>query len=276
VAITGDGHRAIISSPYSSALFISDLERGELLDILLGHRDTIKSIAVTPDGHCAVSGSEDRTLRLWELGVGQREGDRPRSGLRAALAKFVSAVGQVLTPRGDRYAVAVLAVTADGKWAVSSSLEGEDLLVWNVASGQSIRALDYGSVSGALVPLEGSRVMSVATGGRASRVWDLKSGQIVRTLKIPSPGNKLIDAIKTRDGFQALLLSDDGTLRLWDLNSGQTIRRVRQEKAQNNSQKSQRKIVIWEAILAFLNASNGRTRVLIESTSSQQSVVGLR
>jgi WD40 repeat protein len=44
---------------------------GPLIRTLEGHTGGISAVAVTPDGRRAVSGSEDRTLRLWDLESGQ-------------------------------------------------------------------------------------------------------------------------------------------------------------------------------------------------------------
>ena len=38
--------------------------------ILKGHTAAVTSVTVTPDGKHAVSGSEDKTLRLWDLTTG--------------------------------------------------------------------------------------------------------------------------------------------------------------------------------------------------------------
>jgi hypothetical protein len=46
-----------------------DLETGQLLATLEGHTQEVSDCAVTPDGRHAVSVSDDRTLRVWDLGT---------------------------------------------------------------------------------------------------------------------------------------------------------------------------------------------------------------
>ena len=35
--------------------------------MLEGHADYVTAVALTPDGECAVSGSDDRTVVLWDV-----------------------------------------------------------------------------------------------------------------------------------------------------------------------------------------------------------------
>jgi WD40 repeat protein len=46
------------------------LESGQLVRTLEGHLDVVNAVAVTPDGHVAVSASSDHTLRVWDIESG--------------------------------------------------------------------------------------------------------------------------------------------------------------------------------------------------------------
>jgi WD40 repeat protein len=41
------------------------------LNIQIGHSDLIFSLAFSPDGRYAVSGSQDHTLKLWDISTGK-------------------------------------------------------------------------------------------------------------------------------------------------------------------------------------------------------------
>jgi len=59
-------------------IWIWDACTGELLERLRGHRDRVWSVAFTPDGHGLVSGSEDKTLKYWDVSrLANRLGGQP-------------------------------------------------------------------------------------------------------------------------------------------------------------------------------------------------------
>jgi len=107
--------RVPLSKPRPSFSTPSDA----LICTLQGHTDWISAVAVTPDGRHAVSASNDRTLRLWDLETGQT--------LR------------ILQGHTDN--ISAVAITPDGRRAVSASWD-RTLRVWDLETGQTIRILE--------------------------------------------------------------------------------------------------------------------------------------
>jgi WD40 repeat protein len=75
------------------------LESGQRLRTLEGYAGAVRGGDDTPDAHRAVSASEDRTLRLWDLETGRT----------------------IRTFKGHTDSVWAVAVTPDGRLAVSGS-----------------------------------------------------------------------------------------------------------------------------------------------------------
>ena len=76
---------------------------------LKGHMARVWTVALMPDGKHAISGSADRTLKLWDLETGLLEA----------------------TFEGHRDSVNAVTVTPDGKRAISGSADCT-LKVWNL------------------------------------------------------------------------------------------------------------------------------------------------
>ena len=83
-----------------------------------GHTDWVHAVALTPDGRCAISGSWDGTLRVWDLEEGQ----------------------SVRTSKVTAGWVNSVAITPDAS-AVSASSD-RTLRVWDLESGQSMHTLE--------------------------------------------------------------------------------------------------------------------------------------
>jgi len=66
VTISPDG-KLLASGGYDSLIKVRRLSNGDLLHILSGHSASVNSVAISADGMTIVSGSEDKTIRLWRL-----------------------------------------------------------------------------------------------------------------------------------------------------------------------------------------------------------------
>ncbi|MDI1484564.1 AAA family ATPase [Polyangium sp. y55x31] len=164
--------------------------------VLEGHAAKVNAVAVTRDGRLALSASDDRTVRVWDLDAGQ--------------ALFVL-TGHVSPIRG-------LAVSADGRTAVSGAADGA-LFVWDLGTARVTRQLrgHTGAVH-AVAFAEGAGTVVSASEDGTLRVWSLATGEVVRTLSGHAGGVQSVAV--TADGRFCLSAGDDATLRLWEVASG--------------------------------------------------------
>ena len=132
LALTADGKRAVSASS-DHTLRMWDLEGNRWMRLLRGHRrprvleghaDAVWAVALTADGKRAVSGSCDHTLRVWDL-----EGNRWMRLLRGYCRPRVL--------EGHTGEVRALALTADGKRAISASRDGT-LRVWDLDTSRCL------------------------------------------------------------------------------------------------------------------------------------------
>jgi WD40 repeat protein len=128
----------------------------------------------------------------------------------------------VRTLAGHSSSVSGVAVTADGKRAVSASSD-ETLKVWDLESGRAPRTLEGHSsrVHGVAATADGKRAVS-ASRDKTLKVWDLESGRALRTLEGHS--SRVKGVAVTADGKRAVSASGDRTLKVWDLESGGALR----------------------------------------------------
>jgi len=131
-----------------------------LLRTLTGHSGAVTAVAVTPDERRAVSASEDKTLKVWDLASGR----------------------ELRTFTGHSGLVRAVAVTPDGQRAVSASHD-QTLKVWDLASGCELCTLTGHSdqVTAVAVTPDGQRAIS-ASGDRTVKVWGLAGRRELRTL----------------------------------------------------------------------------------------------
>ncbi len=128
-----------------------DVESGRCLRVLEGHTGGVSSVAWSPDGHRALSGATDQTVRLWDVADGRC--------LRVL--------------EGHSRAVLSVAWSPDGQRALSGA-DDRTVRLWEIESGRCLRVLAGHTdpvLSVAWSP-DGQRALSAALNG-VMRVWDL-------------------------------------------------------------------------------------------------------
>ena len=237
VAISADGALAV-SGASDSALRTWDLATGTCKRAIEGHKYTVAAVGVEPKGRVAISGSANGSLRLWDISNGQQlhamggsievlavspDGRLVVSGAGSELRLWDLSSGTHLRVlEGHSGNVTGVAVTSDGRFAVSGSADGT-IRIWKLPSGSCVRAWEAHASGVVALALAAHNNLAV-TAGRDStlRVWDLATGKNLRTISLTR--HCVVTLTATSDGRCAITGDEDGNVRLWDLFTGMCLR----------------------------------------------------
>ncbi|KAH7410673.1 vegetative incompatibility protein HET-E-1 [Cadophora sp. MPI-SDFR-AT-0126] len=170
--------------------------RSVALQVLEGHSDVVSSVAFSRDGQRVVSGSGDKTVRLWNTAT--------------------SALQQTLEGHSAR--VSSVAFSRDGQRVVSGSWD-KTARLWDAATGALQQTLEghSGGVSSVAFSQDGQRVVS-GSNDKTIRLWDAATGALQQTLEGHSDG--VWSVAFSPDSQRVVSGSDDETVRLWDAATG--------------------------------------------------------
>ena len=217
----------------------------ESTDVIVqsGHTFDVYSVAYSPDGRTILSGSRDRTLKLWDVATGREirtfightdliwggvayspDGQKVLSGSVDKTIKLWDIMtGRVIrTFTGHNNVVSGIAFSPDGRRIASCSWD-RTIKIWETETGRIIRTITGSReqlTSVAFSP-DGKYVLS---GGRDYKIklWDAKTGRKNRTFS--GHKNWIIQVAFSPDGKQVLSSSWDLNAKLWDVKTGREIR----------------------------------------------------
>ena len=165
---------------------------------IAAHSDWVRCLSFTPDGTKLVSGSFDKTIKLWQLATGT----------------------VIHTLKDHLKGVFALAVSADGKLLASGSWD-EVIKLWNLETGTLLANLTQHQASvRSLAISPDSNTLVSGSFDRTIVLWSLPDGTLTRTMSDTEP----IAAIAlSADGKFLASTGDNGTVKIWSLASGQSI-----------------------------------------------------
>ena len=164
-----------------------------------GHSGNVNSVSLSADGKYALSGSHDKTLKLWDVSTGQ------------CLRTFEGYSGDVN----------FVSLSADGKYALSGSHD-DTLKLWEVSTGKCVRTFEghSGNVNSVSLSADGKYALS-GSHDKTLKLWEVSTGKCLRTFEGHS--GIVWSVSLSADGKYALSGSDDDTFRLWEVPTGQCL-----------------------------------------------------
>lgn len=193
------GTRVSPLHPPAQPINIWHVKSGKKYGELIGHKQGIISVAISPDGRTIASGSADSTIRLWNAKSGRN----------------------YLTLEGHIGAVNSVSFSPDGQ-KVASGSNDHTVRLWNVKSGHLIKTFEGHTeeVNSITYSPDGQKIASASYDNKI-HLWDVLSGTIKQTL------------IGHRRGLHCVTFSPDGkiiasggyeTLCLWNAQTGELLR----------------------------------------------------
>ncbi|KAF5366324.1 hypothetical protein D9757_012929 [Collybiopsis confluens] len=162
----------------------------------------VQSVAVSPNGDQVVSGSNDNTVRIWNVQTGQQIGD---------------------PLHGHTDWVTSVAFSPDGQQVVSGSFD-ETVRIWDVQTGQQIGDPLHGhtsQVTSVAFSPDGQQVVS-GSWDHTVRIWNVQTGQQIGD-PLYGHTSHVTSVAFSPDGQQVVSGSNDQTVRIWNVQTGQQI-----------------------------------------------------
>jgi WD40 repeat protein len=184
------------------------------LRTLQGHSRRVYGIAFSPNGQHLITGSEDQTVRLWDVATGE--------------------CLQVLSGH-DRFVLTVAYLTGKklGKKLspnlIASGSDDQTIRLWNALTGECLQVLTghTGWVQTLAFSPDGIWLASGST-DMTIKLWDLLTGNCLQTLQGHEKGLESISF--SPDGQTLVSGSEDETIKLWDLPTGNCLQTWRADR----------------------------------------------
>ncbi len=172
---------------------------------LAGHDGPVRSVGFSPNGKLVLSGSEDNSIRLWDVAAGE----------------------EIKALRGHGGIVRSCTFSPDGKLVLSGG-DDESVRLWDVRGYQETLVLHAtvfarhegheDAVLSARFSPDGQKIVT-ASRDRTASLWDANTGQPVRRFE---EGHEFLvsGVVFYPDGRHLATGAGDNSVRIWDLTAG--------------------------------------------------------
>ncbi len=196
-----DLQRCVSVSGKDVILWDTDAVNAKLLKTLRGHSDVVRRVQFSPNGKWIVSGSDDKTIRIWEVATGK----------------------EIRVIRGNEYAVKCIACSPNGQYVASGDIN-DAVHIWDIVNGKEFAKLrgHTSNVTCLQFNHNGERLIS-GSADHSIRIWDVDRGKSIATLYVRYEDHRYEEGVVciafSPDGEQIVSGSSDAKIRFWNVRS---------------------------------------------------------
>jgi RNA polymerase sigma factor (sigma-70 family) len=180
-----------------------DLQKNERQTVLKGHTSFVFTLVLSPDGQTLASGSQDHTIRLWDLATGKSRqtltGHDDGPNVRGVHhLSYLNGAKKLLSVAGDR-----------------------TVRIWDLATGKNTMQFKTPDMPFLFFTVSPDGKLAAQHRGKFLEVIDLKTGK--STSSVVGHGADVRSVAYSPDGKWVATAGLDRTLRVWDPNTGREM-----------------------------------------------------
>ena len=224
----------------------ADTNYNQQAPTIFEHRNTVWSLAFSPDSQLLASSSGDKTIKLWQLKSGE------------LLRAFPGAHSDTIWSIG---------ISQNGQTLVSGSGD-KTVKIWNLNTGKLLRTLvgHKDAVRSVAVSSDG-KIVASGSADKTVKIWNLNTGQLLHTLT--GHTGKIISIAISPNGEMVASGSNDKTIKLWNPQTGRLLHTLVGHSDHINSVafRSDSKVLVSGAEDRLIKLWNPETGTLLHSLS---------
>jgi len=211
----------IIENNLFKYLHLFDVEMFKKLFLknsLQGHNDSIFSIAISSDNKFIISGSYDKTIKIWDVQTGE-------------CLKIL---------KGHNGRIESIAISSDNKFIVSGSGDGT-IKIWDVKTGRCLKTLKLHPIiyinfeemrfylNKPIAISSDNQFIISGSSTETIKIWDVQTGECLKTLE----GNNdvyIFSVTISSDNKFIVSGSGDKTIKIWDVQTGECLKILKGHK----------------------------------------------
>lgn len=168
-----------------------------------GHSLAVRTVTFSPDGKYIASGSEDKTIKIWEFRTGR----------------------ELKTLNGHQSQVNQVLYFSDGKKLVSGGRD-RNIFIWDIASEKVIKKYNFPDESIVSLDLSANnRFLAIGTTARLARIMDLTTDSLIFSVEA-NVGQYGAHVVFSDDDKLLAVGEDNRKVKLYEISSGKLVSEI--------------------------------------------------